>query len=493
MAHMEKQATPNKRTIWHGIIGTGQSLSCGFGGPILQDTIAAPAALKLQDNQNKYDITKPDSSSLEVVPLTEPLRALQGTVLQYPRNIAGMTPHNSLAKTLHMSRESQGNGDHHVTVHICVGQGGAPMDVIEENGYGNSYAASIFEAKALNRIAIQQGAELVFDAVLLTHGESDAANGNPDYAKRVLSMQVDYAADLMAITGQEKEPVLILSQQNTCPTVPDLNPDLIDDMWRVQNVSDGKVICSGPKYQFHYVDGLHLPVGGYNRLGEKYGQTLAEVLKEGRPFRPLSPQKAQALSSKIVDVKFHVPQPPLQWDENLPSPHQHYQHAAFRRGRGFEVRDADGAELEIEAVTIQPDGESVSIELSNPVRRWPLKIAYAMVQDGPEIGTGVRGGTADGRMGHLCDNADAQLRDQVECHVQNNSRTIECAAGWVARAVYDILEPGNLVIVELNPSTPLKAILSKAWSGPSGLVQMGIRHNQRNYCVSFKLSVEKTF
>lgn len=488
--HEEVKREQLKRTVWHGIIGTGQSLSCGFGASIVKQKYEAPGAIKLYDHEGNYDLARPEKNSLKVVSLTEPLRTLSPTVNRYPNNIAGMTPHYTLARTLHDFWKADHGSLEHLSVHTCVGQGGAAMQLIEKDGDGSSYNASLFEAKTLARLAKESGADLIFDAVMLTHGETDGILCNQDYAKQVRKMQSDYATDLAAITGQEREPILILSQQNTCPPVRELNPTVIEQMWQVQNEANKRVICSGPKYQYSYADGLHLPVGGYNRLGEKYGQVLHHSLLNNDPFTPLSPRGARAPNPRAVVIDFSVPTPPLKWDDVLPVPHQRGQHTAFRNGRGFEVRDAHGQELEIAQVALHAQEDSISVYLTRPVRKWPINIAYAMTQDGEGFGPGFGGGTGDGRIGHLCDSAKAQLRDKIKCRVQTDSREIECGSGWEARAVYDILEPGDFILVGIDSSDPSKAFLDKAWNGPPGWVEISIQHNQQNYCVSFVMTVD---
>ena len=332
---------------------------------------------------------------------------------------------------------------------------------------------------------------MVFDAVFLTHGETDGVRGDETYADEVLKMQADYAHDLMGITGQESEPVLILSQQNTCPPVQDLHAELIDQMWRVQQRSEGKVICSGPKYQYSYPDGLHLPAGGYSRLGEKYGQVLSQLLLQGKVFKPLAPRKARLVDECTIQVEFDVPVPPLSWDEHLPDPHQRGPHTAFIKGRGFEVRDAEGKELEIAGVFLKEQQNEVIIQLTKSTTSQPTSIAYAAVQNGEGFGPGFEGGTGDGRMGQLCDSDESTLSETVRCCVLNGSNIIESASGWETRAAYDRIEPGDLAIKRINTTDTTKAYLDRPWTGTSGWQDMKLRHNQRNYCVSFVMDIDE--
>jgi hypothetical protein len=133
-------------------------------------------------------------------------------------------------------------------------------------------------------------------------------------------------------------------------------------------------VCAGPRYQYDYVDdALHLDALAYDRLGEKYGQVYFERLVRQRDWHPLAPVGAERRGD-VVSVDFHVPVPPLAWDESLPPPHagQTPPHA-WEKGRGFELF-ADGAQLTIETVEIA--GARVNIRAPGSQGR-KLLVRYA--------------------------------------------------------------------------------------------------------------------
>lgn len=443
-----------------------------------------------------------------MVPFTEPFRVRRGTGAAYPDNIDGLTPQLAMAGTLCRLRErsrsritadeDENEDVEHITIHSCVGRGGAPMADIRKHGRGIEYSASIFEARAIARLAAEVGAALVFDAVVLTHGEADALVGDDGeaYGSQVLQMQRDYAADLMGISGQRREPVLVLSQQNTCPPSRALRPGVMDAQWRVQNddsAGKGKVVCSGPKYQYGYADGLHLTGGGYRRLGEKYGMVVHESVVVGREFRPLRPTRAGVEVKKggqQVTVEFEVPVLPLRWNDCLPRAHGHGVHTAWKNGRGFEVRDAEGREVAIRDVVIAARESKVTIDLVEPAEKCPLTVAYAMTQQGDGFGSGFCGGTEDGRMGHLSDSADDGAVETLRCHAEKASHVLFSEDGWERRAVYDLMKPGGMVIVGFDPDDKKRAFMHEPWSGESEVLLARVRHDQRNYCVSFLMPVE---
>lgn len=498
----QPEALPeNEQAIWHGIIGTGQSLSCGCQGDLDAATPEAPGGLKLHDTEGLYDILRPNASSLQVVPFTEPIRKQASCATVYPSNIAGKTPQHSMTCAINREHSMSVNkqpsesryDDLYRTVHTCVGSSGAPMADICKGGATVAYAASIFEVTALARLASEQDAKLSIEAIVLTHGETDAVLNNEGYAQQLCEMQKDYAHDLRVITGQKHDPILILSQQNTSPPTPDFFPTIAQAMWWVQQQSSNAVICSGPKYQYGYAEGgLHLSTGGYDRLGEKYGQVYYQTVVQGRPFIPLSPKRAALATAQGFDivVSMHVPKPPLTWDEHLPWPHQEGPHAAWKAGRGFEVRDAAGREVAIESVSISGNDVKVRLDSSERPKDFPLRVAYAMSQKAEGFGPGFCGGTVDGRLGHLCD-SDLGTGLSTEfraCEVEKGSCVVSCTTKWEGATLYDIVDPGNYVLLGIEGRT---VRLDRPWEGETGKnVTLQLRHNQRNYAVSFVMEVE---
>jgi hypothetical protein len=186
----------------------------------------------------------------------------------------------------------------------------------------------------------------------------------------------------------------LLTQPQTSPGDGSTPASLIAQ-WKLGVDHPGEVVCAGPKYQYPYAnDHLHLVAAGYDRLGEKYGEVYYERVVQGHDWQPLQPLAATR-SGRVITVRFHVPAPPLQWDESMPSPHQ-LAHTAWSKGRGFEAQDASD-ELAIEAVSIQ--GDSVLITLATEPAASGLVIRYAVTQDG----SGSLGGLASGRIGKLRD------------------------------------------------------------------------------------------
>ena len=322
------------RYDWIGIIGTGQSLSVGASGRPVLTTTQPFHNLKLQAEGPipGHPIDEPGPVSL--VPLVEPIRPFwAGGSTEYPNNIFGETPHSAMANQLTALAASD-----YVTLHSVVGWGGRCMADIDRTGAALAYPSSLWEARTFRQLADAQGKSLAYGGVVLTHGECDAESA--DYEGSLYRLWSDYDADLRAITGQREPIVLLLSQQNTFPIDGTASASTLAQ-WSVGVRFPGKLVCVGPKYQYVYApDRVHLDAASYRRLGEKYAEVFDQVFRLQRPWSPLQPSGVKR-EGRTVTVSFHVPHPPLAWDETLAPPHQ-TAFTEWAEGRGFEVADARG-------------------------------------------------------------------------------------------------------------------------------------------------------
>jgi len=473
---------------WVGVIGTGQSLSTGCCDPVSLSTTQPFKNLKLADTgpDPKYPIDGSGTPVWSAIPLTEPIRAWvpgYGTCqyppdnCQYPNNIFknSETPHSGMANELSASWRARGSD--YITAHSVVGVGGALLIYIQK-GTG-SYKAGLSEAKAFTQLAKAAGKTYGVAGIVLTHGESDA--GTADYGAGIYKLLQDYNADLKIATGQTRDVVMLGSQQSTTAAKPDSSAV---QLWRAGADHPGQIVCTGPKYQYAYRDGLHMTAPGYVGLGEKYAEVFDLVVNQGMPWKPVGPSKVTR-SGAVITIDIDVPTPPLAWDEHIIAAHQQ-DHTAWAKGRGFEVVDAAGADVAIASVEIR--GASVVVTLAQaPAAGAMLKLSYATTPDA----TGFQGGTA--LHGQLRDSDEFVGYDaeKIQAPVTNGSPQINGAAGaFVRRAGRDIVEatglPADTIVNTIMADT---ITLSAPWSGASGMAELAFRHNLRNYCVHFSMAV----
>ena len=159
----------------------------------------------------------------------------------------------------------------------------------------------------------------------------------------------------------------------------------------------GEIVCTGPKYQYSYATDtahVHLPPQEYQRLGEKIAQVYFERVVAGKDWQPLQPTSA-AVSGNTVTVHFHVPVPPLVWDDDLPPPHG-AMIPQWAAGRGFEVSVA-GNRATIDSVAIV-GADSVKITCSSDLTAGEVTVGYAATAEG-----GTPPAAQPARWGHLRD------------------------------------------------------------------------------------------
>ena len=386
---------------WTGIVGTGQSLSIGGGnsGQPAQYSTQTYNNLKLALNGAAVPPFDPTIDSLSMVPLTEPIRATDpGYPSPYPINLDGESPHTVMSEQITKMVVDAAAAPDYVTVHTVVGESGQPMSVIKKNGFtsaafGRAYAATLFEVAAIARLAATAGKTYGLGAITLIHGEADATNVN--YASDIFQLYSDYNADLPALTGQTTSIPMLVSQQNSSPTGAGSASISAAQQWKVGVDHPGEIICIGPKYQYDYsgdTSRLHISALEYDKLGEKIGQVYFERVVMGHDWQPLQPLGG-TVSGDAITIQFHVPVPPLVWDDSLPAPHA--AGTPWANGRGFEV-NAGGSAQTIDAVAIV-GSDTVQITCHNDLSGLPVTVGYAMTTDGTTTGK------TTFRWGHLKD------------------------------------------------------------------------------------------
>jgi hypothetical protein len=365
-----------------GIIGTGQSLSVGAEAGNINAAARTQPYGNLKLSLGTLTVPPLDeaasaSDALSLVPLVEPIRPPDpGYPSAYPVNLDGESPHTAMSAALTALAKADGAADL-VSVHTVVGESGQPMSVINKTAIenttagtmGRAYAASLFEARAIKRLADAAGKTYGIGGIFLTHGESDA--GSPTYDDAMFQLWTDYNADIKAITGQTQSIPLFTSQQHGIylyamnPSVRNVDPSTLQQ-WTASVDHPEAIVCVGPKYQYPYApDYLHMVPLGYEMMGEKYAQAYYQHVVEGRPWKPLAPLPGTvARAGNVITVDFEVPVPPLAWDDVLPQPHT-TDLVEWAQGRGFEVRTGT-TRLTIESVALV-DADTVSITVTGDV------------------------------------------------------------------------------------------------------------------------------
>jgi len=137
----------------------------------------------------------------------------------------------------------------------------------------------------------------------------------------------------------------------------------------------GLAICTGPKYQYPYfTDGIHLTAGGYDRLGEKYGEVYTHAVVLGEAWQPLQPASATA-SGNVISVRFQVLVAPFVWDDGIVPPQG--VPAVWASGRGFEVTLPSGPETIASVAITGAALDTVEITCADTIEGAYASVAYA--------------------------------------------------------------------------------------------------------------------
>ena len=290
-----------------------------------------------------------------------------------------------------------------------VSSTGAPYSELKKNGTGTVYQQIINSITALQAgLAGQGGIRVV--AFFVVHGENDEAaqpggegTTAAQYEAFLKEWRSDFDADTSAITGQTEQVLLITDQQSSwmLGSTGTNTPDVAQAQSRagVRRDSLNKVFCAGPKYHLPYsASSKHLTGAGYRGAGQKYGQVLHKLCKEGQIWRPLEPGGITVAGNDIT-IAMRVPDPPIVFDTTA---------VALKANYGFEYSDdLGGGAPTISTVEIVPelggDDYRVRVTLSGPPRAGS-RIRYAFTAAAPSWpGNGLIAQNAGSARGNLRD------------------------------------------------------------------------------------------
>jgi lysophospholipase L1-like esterase len=390
---------------WVGVVGSGQSLSTGFTPPSL--TTAYYNNLMLRESGTSFPGTgtmnptapvpgtmaKPWDTTLgdlAMVPLVEPLRAAgSGFPRPYPINLWGETHHGAMAREITHFVTTATPGADYVTVHTVVGESGQGITALNKQtgsttgDTGRAYAATLFEAGAITRLAKMGGKTYGVGVIVMTHGETDADPPNAAYKDELVQLLSDYNADIAPITGQSYRIPMYISQQHAYPNgsaSKGKRPDVNNMQWQLGVDHKGDFVCTGPKYQYPANpngDGVHLSVTGAELLGEKVAEVYYQRAVLGQDWQPLQPVNVTR-NGRVVTVQFHVPVLPLNWDTTFDAPAI----TEWKNGNGFELFTST-SNVTITSVAIS--GDSVQITAAADLPTSDLSVGYALTSQGKQL------------------------------------------------------------------------------------------------------------
>lgn len=359
--------TTAARPVWtySGVLSYGQSLSNGWEG--------WPSLSKTQPHDNLMVGTSvhpsSESSSTWAATGTAAFNPLVATVhsggaVIADATVAAYSPGNVargetvLEGALNMWRRQQlawrgllSDSTRRLVGSAC-GVGGKSIEELSKGASPELFNRLRGAATAAQTLATAASGTYGVSAILWLQGEHNSAGwsgtGDKDTYKSLCeTLQQDVIADIAtAIAGQSAPPAFFCYQVGGLYTSDTLELSIPQAQLEcAQQFQDWYLVA--PSYPVTDKAG-HLDPNGYRWLGMQFGKVLHQVLDLGRGWLPLHPIQATWRGAEVL-IDFHVPQPPLQFQNTYT-----VLTATDYTAKGFRVTDDDGS-LTISSVEIVSD------------------------------------------------------------------------------------------------------------------------------------------
>lgn len=256
----------------------------------------------------------------------------------------------NMARRLYLEKHGVQADPEHLFVASNASTSGRSIAQLSKVGGTNEYRRVLQAVEQAKQIADAEGASYSLSAFFWLQGEYDYAqvqggiNDKHHYKKMMRQLRDDLNADTaQAIVGQQRMPAFITYQTDAKSSVVDGSLDIGMAQWELAQ-EEPNWYLAGPVYP--YVDkGTHLSANGYRWFGQMLGKVYHQVVVERRNWQPLAPRRA-TFERREVLIDFHVPRPPLTFDEPYLGRQAH-----MIENRGFTLSDDQG-EVAIESVEI---------------------------------------------------------------------------------------------------------------------------------------------
>ncbi|RUT30843.1 hypothetical protein WG29040_23170 [Pseudomonas sp. PAMC 29040] len=281
------------------VIFLGQSLACGInsGTPVTRQPPSANRVLTIKDGIQLSD-EKGVLSSDMVVPF-QPMVAKTKE-----------PPCMQAAAEVNRSRCLPANAGLLISNH---GRGAQGIQSLNKGTipYENSLTA-IREAKAE---CDRKGWPYSVPCISWNQGQHDGGMAEGVYYALLVQLQLDYKADIQAITGETGPLPMIITQMSnwTAPVYKRAFSNIPHEQYQVSLDFPDRFVVAGPQYWLpSNTDGIHLPADSYSRDGTALSGALGALIK-GERWLPTACVEAVRSDTKVI-LRFNVPNGPLAID-----------------------------------------------------------------------------------------------------------------------------------------------------------------------------------
>lgn len=281
------------------IIFLGQSLACGInsGTPVTLQPPSANRILTIQDGIQLSDETG-------ILPPTAivPFKAMQAKTKE--------PPCMQMAFEINRKRGLPANAGLLISNHARGAQG---INTLKKGTipYQNSLTA-IIEAK---KECDSKGWPYSVPCISWNQGQHDGGMAAGIYYALLVQLQLDYEADIQAITGQlGRIPMVITQMSNwTAPVYNRAFSNIPHEQYQVSLDFPDRFVISGPQYWLPTnTDGIHMPANSYARDGVALAGAVGAMIK-GETWKPTACVEAVRSGTKVT-LRFDVPEGPLAID-----------------------------------------------------------------------------------------------------------------------------------------------------------------------------------
>ncbi|HAU05675.1 MAG TPA: hypothetical protein DCS78_12440 [Pseudoalteromonas shioyasakiensis] len=328
-AFYETTISQPKDKVIDMIIHAGQSLSVGGGAVYYKDNdIPDQATVSKLEGVSEFCLMfNTGTRSTETQPVnTQEITHFTGIKEVFDGARVGETQGSGMLSKLHSLLSGEKNLNH-TWLYRTHGAGGRSYDQIKKGTV--PYQNCMDEISRAREICQLYGWSLRVKALFVTHGEADTNINNLNYDQDLSQFINDYRSDIPLITNQSDD-IVVLIDQKPCPRNGD-GHKVMNDQLSV-SLAIEKCFLTQPKYQYDFVDSVHLTAKGYRLLGEKQGAVLKAVLS-GEDWKPLYPEDI-SINGKVITIVFNVPVGPLIFDIDLLPEVQNY---------GFHYKDDENS------------------------------------------------------------------------------------------------------------------------------------------------------
>jgi hypothetical protein len=274
------------------------------------------------------------------------------------------------------------------------------LTLTKSETYWTRFKKDITEGK---RLADSVGKIYNVPCILWNQGERDVDNKTPgeDYQQQLKDLQKKANDFIKSVTGQTNDVKLIMYQtvsHNVRKTKTYI--DIANAQYQVAK-TDPNITMSNTTYQLQFLkDNVHFTNIGSKLNGANHAIAAKRLLVDKLNWRSINVERIDYSKGKII-LNFHVPVPPLVFDETAVTNPGNY---------GFSVFDNEDKPVTISSVEIM-NGTSVKINVDGDVKPgWYIWYGN----------NGIKTGSVDGARGNLRDSQGEKIKTVINNETYRN-------------------------------------------------------------------------